>query len=289
MALAMPRPDTIDPEAWCRLILTRCGLTFRGSQIPAVLAAVRDEAQAGGATERQFFDHLSAEAEGGPAWTALLERLVNHETSFFRHPPSYELLRSRLLPELREARAGCRLNLWSAGCATGQEAYSLAMVASDGHDDRTLRSDFTVWGGDISRQAIDIARRGRYGHRAVAGIPEQYRRRFVRHVADGPGSEYEIVEALRRRVRFTPLNLLAAGSVSLNYDVIFCHNVLIYLSPLTVSRVVAQLASRLALGGYLLLGPGEAPAERPPALEPQTMNGVRVLRRRTALPEARSW
>ncbi len=291
MALAMPRPETVEPDAWCSLILARCGLTFRDSQVPAVLATVREQARASGTTtERRYYEHLSAEAEGGPGWTALLERLVNHETSFFRHPPSYEVLRTHILPELRQVRGpGGRLNLWSAGCATGQEAYSLAMVASDGSDDRKLRGDFTVWVGDISRQAIQVARRGRYGHRAIVGVPEEYRRRFFRPTGHGPASDYEIVEALRRRVRFTALNLVAVSRVSLSYDVIFCHNVLIYLSPLTVSRVVAQLAARLALGGYLLLGPGEAPAERPPALEALTVNGVRVLRRRTASPEARSW
>jgi len=279
-------PDTVAPDAWCHLILRRCGLTFRDAQVPNVLGYVREQMRASGLTsERRYYDRLADEPEGGPEWTALVEHLLNHETSFFRHPPSFDVFRSHILPELRDARrGGSRLNFWSAGCSTGQEAYSLAMVAMDDED---LRGDFTVWGGDISRQAIDIARRGRYGPRAIAGVPEAYRERFVR--GTGVAAEHEIVDEVRRRVRFIAINLVAACGVNLNYDVIFCHNVLIYLSPLAVSQVVALLATRLTLGGYLLLGPGEGPSERPAALDPVTVNGVRMFRRKTQAPaEVRS-
>lgn len=283
MALAFRKPDIVTQEAWCHLILSRCGLTFRDPQVPTVLGYLHEQRRASGITsERCYYEQLVNEPEGGPEWTALVEHLLNHETSFFRHPQSFDALRTHILPELRDARGGgSRLNFWSAGCSTGQEAYSLAMVAMDDED---LRGDFTVWGGDISRQAIDIARRGRYGPRAIAGVPERYRDRFVRSV--GTSQEYEIVEELRRRVRFTAINLVAACGASLNYDVIFCHNVLIYLAPIAVSQVVALLATRLTLGGYLLLGPGEASAERPAALEPVTVNGVRMFRRKSQAPAA---
>ncbi len=283
MPVVMPNSEIVTAEAWCHLILVRWGLTFRDTQIPAVLRSVRERMQAGGLTsERRYYEHLSDEPDGGPEWTALGERLLNHETSFFRHPASYDVLRTHILPELREARGrGGRINLWSAGCSTGQEAYSLAMVAMDAIGDGDPRCDFTVWGGDVSRPAIDVARAGRFGTRAIAGIPDDYRRRFLRATGPAAAPQYEIVEDLRRRVRFTVINLLAACAVNLNHDVIFCHNVLIYLSPAVVSQVVALLAARLALGGYLLLGPGEAPAQRPAALDALTINGVRVLRRRS--------
>ena len=120
--------------------------------------------------------------------------------------------------------------------------------------------------------------------RAVAGIPEEYRRRFLRTIGGNGMPEYEIVEDLRARVRFTAQNLVATGGMNLTHDVIFCHNVIIYLSPDAASQVVSVLASRLALGGYLMLGPGEAPAERPRMLEAMTIDGVRVLRRRSPSP-----
>lgn len=280
MALVLRKSDTVTPGAWCHLILNRCGLTFRDTQVPNVLGYVREQMRASGITnERRYYDQLAGEPEGGAEWSALVEHLLNHETSFFRHPPSFDALRTHILPELHDARGGRRLNFWSAGCSTGQEAYSMAMVAMD---DDELGGDFTVWGGDISRQAIDIARRGRYGPRAIAGVPVDYRDRFVRSL--NGGAEYEIADELQRRVRFAAINLVSACGVSLNYDVIFCHNVLIYLSPIAVSQVIAQLATRLALGGYLLLGPGEGPTERPAALEAVTFEGVRMLRRKCQTP-----
>jgi len=148
--------------------------------------------------------------------------------------------------------------------------------------DEALRGEFTVWGGDISRHAIEIARRGRYSARAVATVPAHYRERFLRDVAAVPAPAFEITDELRQRVRFMATNLVGTDGFSANHDVIFCHNVLIYFSPAAVEQAIAFLASRLTLGGYLLLGPGEAPSARPPGLEPVTVGGVRAFQRRSA-------
>ncbi len=276
--------EVVAPQLWCELILRRCGLTFRAARLPDVMTIVRDRTKARGLpNEAAYFQLLSKSTDSGAEWDALIERLINHETSFFRHPPSFDALKRQILPELRDGRArGSRLNLWSAGCSTGQEAYSLAMLAMD---DEALNGEFTVWGGDISRYAVDTARRGRYGPRAVASIPAEYRQRFLRPVGGGdPASEYEFTHELRQRVRFMTTNLVDADGFSASHDVIFCHNVLIYFSPAAVSQAVAFLASRLTLGGYLLLGPGEAPNERPLGLVPVSVNGVRAFQRRGTRP-----
>ena len=272
--------DDVASERWCHLILRRCGLAFRDVQIPAVLDLVLEQMRARGLTSQaSYYELLAAEPEGGMEWTALVERLLNHETSFFRHPPSFDVLRTRLLPELRtQARARRRpLNFWSAGCSTGQEAYSIAMLAMA---DEELAGEFTVWGGDISRRAVEVARLGRYGLRSIASVPLDFRRRFLRNVAGSPNPEFEIADELRQRVRFMAVNLFAACAVGLNHDVIFCHNVLIYLAPAASTRLIGLLASRLEPGGYLLLGPGESPSDHPPGLELVKLNGVRAFRRR---------
>jgi len=273
--------DAVAPQAWCDLILRHSGLAFRSTRVPDVMAAVRERMRARGvASERAFYQQLAKPAESAADWDALLDRLTNNETSFFRHPASFEALRRQILPELRDARPrGGRLNLWSAGCSTGQEAYSLAMVAMA---DPALNGEFTIWGGDISQSAIDVARRARYNHRAVATVPDAYRVRFLRPAGPEPATEFDIADELRQRVRFIAMNLAEAGAFRLNYDLIFCHNVLIYFSPPVATTVVAFLASCLKQGGYLLLGPGEAPHDRPPGLEPVSVQGVRAFQRRTA-------
>lgn len=271
----------ITPHTWYDLIVRRCGLMFRHVRTAEVIGIVHDQMRAqGAANEAAYYQLLAGQPDQSAEWDALIERLTNHETSFFRHPPSFDVLRSHVLPELRASRPpGARLSFWSAGCSTGQEAYSLAMVAMD---EAGPRGDFAVWGGDISPQAIKIARRGRFGPRAVATIPENYRQRFLRPVEDDLGSEFEIVDALRQRVRFMAMNLVDVGGFRPSHDVIFCHNVLIYFSPTAVTRAVGFLASCLAPGGFLLLGPGEAPHDRPAGLESITANGVRAFQRKGA-------
>ena len=175
----------ITQQVWYDLILRRCGLAFRHARLPDVIETVRDQMRARGIeSETAYYQLLGKSSDTTAEWDALMERLLNHETSFFRHPPSFDALRTHILPELHDARARRgRLNMWSAGCSTGQEAYSLAMLAMA---DETLKGDFTVWGGDISRTAIDCARRGRYGRRAAATVPDDYRQRFLRSIGTGP-------------------------------------------------------------------------------------------------------
>lgn len=279
-AAARQDADGVTPEAWCDMIRSRCGLTFRHVRTSDVMGMVHDQMRARSIGNESAYYQLLAQQPGGSVeWAALIERLTNHETSFFRHPPSFEALRTQILPALRNARPqGSRLSLCSAGCSTGQEAYSIAMSALDG--DST--GDFAVWGSDISHQAIKIARQGRYGPRAIAGIPDHYRQRFLRPIATPSGAEYEIADEVRRRVRFMTTNLVDPDGFRPSHDVVVCHNVLIYFSPAAVTRAVTWLASCVAQGGYLLLGPGEAPNDRPPGLAPIVVNGVRAFQRRSA-------
>jgi type IV pilus assembly protein PilK len=277
----------VTPQAWYELIVQRCGLTFRHVRTAEVIGLVHDQMRARGiADEGAYYHLLAAQPGGGPEWDALIERLTNHETSFFRHPPSFAALRTQILPALRAAKPpGSRISFWSAGCSTGQEAYSIAMCALD----EGASGDFTVWGGDISHQAIKIARQARYSRRAVATIPESYRQRFLTPVDTPSGVEYDLCDEVRRRVRFMTTNLVEPDGFRPSHDVVVCHNVLIYFSPAAVTRAVSWLASCVAQGGYLLLGPGEAPNDRPAGLEPVVIHGVRAFQRLGARPvEARA-
>lgn len=272
--------DGVTPQAWSELIVRRCGLAFRHLRMPEVMSLIHAQMRARGTPDEAAYFSLLASSATHAEWDALIERLTNHETSFFRHPPSFEALRMQILPELRAARpSGSRLSLWSAGCSTGQEAYSIAMSAAA----ENPHADFTVWGSDISHQAIKLARTARFGPRAVATIPDIYRQRFLRALP-GAGGEFTIVDELRERVRFMTTNLVEPDGFRASHDVVFCHNVLIYFSPAAVTQAVARLAQSVALGGYLLLGPGEAPHDRPAGLDPVVVNGVRAYQRRTSRP-----
>jgi len=274
------------PQAWSDLIVRRCGLTFRHVRLPEVIGLVRDQIRVRGIAGEAAYYQLLSQNETHSEWDALIERLTNHETSFFRHPPSFDALRQHILPSLRAGKPpGAKLSLWSAGCSTGQEAYSIAMCAMD---DASGSGDFTAWGSDISHQAIKAARQASYGPRAIATIPDLYQKRFLTAVETASGTEYQITDEVRRRVRFMTTNLVEPEGFRPTHDVVVCHNVLIYFSPAAVTRAVTWLASCVAIGGYLLLGPGEAPHDRPAGLEPVVVGGVRAFQRRRARPmEAR--
>lgn len=276
--ITFPTPSDSDScKPWSELLLRRFGLALREPQLSALVDLLPNRIRARGLPGCQaYYDLLAAEEEGGVEWAEIMDRLVSHETSFFRHPPSFEVLRAHVLPALRRRPdvGNNQITICSAGCSTGEEAHSLAMIAMS---DPVVGGAFLVWGADFSQRTIATARRARYSARALSAVPADYRRRFVRTLNDG--REGVIDPELGRHVRFLHINLQSACDLCLSYDVIFCHNVLIYFASSAVSRLVAMLASRLTLGGYLLLGPGEAPMHCPTGLEPLTVSGVRLYRR----------
>ncbi len=277
--IAFPSPSDVDAcRPWSDLVLRHCGLALKERQLSSFAGLVQARMRARGlASCDAYYELLGSDRSGLQEWAELVESLVSHETAFFRHPESFDVLRTHLLPDLRRRPDVGRnvLSVWSAGCSTGEEAYSLAMVAMS---DPLVAGEFLVWGADISPRVIDTARKARYTDKAVQAIPPEYRRRYLRSTGI-EGAEWEVDADVRQRVRFLPLNLHTADELFLSYDVIFCQNVLIYFAAPAVSRLLTTLASRLTPGGYLLLGPGEAPTECPAGLEPLAPSGVRVFRR----------
>jgi chemotaxis methyl-accepting protein methylase len=276
------------PEAaradWSDLIAARCGVALRDAQA-SVLAdfvqrRVREQGLRGAS---EYYGRLKAEAGIGPEWTALMDRLVSHETSFFRHRPTFEAVRG-IIAGLRFA-GGRALAFWSAGCSTGEEAYSLAMTALEDPRGRP----FTVWGTDISRPAIETARRGCYGEGAMAGMSRRQRERFFRAIDEDGVRRYVVRDEVRDSVRFVAANLCDSLASVLSYDVIVCQNVLIYFAQRAIPGLLSTLAARLHPGGYLLLGPGESPPAWPAGLEPVQVGGTRAFRRiGRAVAEVRS-
>lgn len=259
---------------WSELLLHRCGLALRDSQVPVFAELLQSRAAALGlGSSTSYFDVLRADEDTGNEWSEVVDRLVSHETSFFRHPETFEAIRMHVIPELRRRPMGATapLTICSAGCSTGEEPYSLAMVTL-----AAKAGDFLVWGIDLSRRALDAARRGRYSDRSAAKVPALYRPYLT---AVGQPPSYDVNEDVMRRVRFVSANLFASCGMFLNYDLIVCQNVLIYFAPSAIPRALQSLASRLTYGGFLVLGPGEAPGELPEGLEPAGISGVRAFRR----------
>ncbi|HRI54247.1 MAG TPA: CheR family methyltransferase, partial [Pseudomonadota bacterium] len=216
----------------------------------------------------------------------LLHRLavktVVSETYFFRHPEHFDLLVERLVPALlQEGRT--TLRAWSAGCATGEEAYSLAAALLAA----APRTEIAVLGTDLSEDSLAIAAAGRYGRRALRS--ELPRWSIACPLQVGPRS-VEVPAALRALTRFQPLNLNKESypeevAPTSGFDIIFCRNVLIYFSPEGAANVLLRLRDRLREGGYLILAALDYTAALP-GLQPLNLDGIPVLRRHSAVAKA---
>ncbi len=177
-------------------------------------------------------------------------------TEFFRDPDMFLRLQELLQDLLRERPAADGLRIWSAGCASGEEAYSLAMLAQVAADSVGFRGDIKVFATDVHKGALSTASAGVYPREALESLPELYRERFLRCEAD---DRCRIDPALRRSVVFAHHNLLSDPPFT-RIDLVVCRNLLIYLRPTTQIRALSALYFALNPDGIMFLGPSEGVA-----------------------------
>lgn len=223
----------------------------------------------------EYFQRVQEGPAGLFEWSELLNRITIRETRFFRDRPSFDFLHDYLLQRLAEsaARSGT-LELWSAGCATGEEAYSLAIQAQECVDLSGARVYYGVTGTDISSAALAHAREGIYRTRQLEHLSENLRERMT---IDAGGSRRQVGSVLRERVCFVQANLMQPQRLPMiAMDVIYCQNVLIYFSRTSQKEVLDGFVERLKPGGLLIVGHGEAQHWRHPQLTRVRSSGVQA-------------
>jgi len=193
---------------------------------------------------------------------ALIRAIPIHVTQFFRDTSAWELLEQEVIPRLFEEAGGVPIRAWTAACATGEEAYSLAMVLAEHAGAREGRADFQMFATDTSAEIVARASRGVFNARAVDVLSPQRRHRFF-YSAD---SAFRVKRNLREKMVFAPQDLLADPPFP-GLDLVSCRNLLIYLEPDAAKRVVFLLHSSLRIGGYLFLGSAESLAYQQPGFE----------------------
>ena len=184
----------------------------------------------------------------------VVEALLNNETYFFRDPAYFKVLGETILPDLANKRMQQRkLKIWSAGCSTGQEVLSLAMIFAERPE---VWSDWSIeiLGTDISGHAIDVARRGRYSQFEIQrGLGVSRMLDFFQETEQG----WLSVDRVSRLVRFNKHNVLEPAPSSAPFDLVLCRNVLLYFDTATRNRAFGRLHEALAKDGWLMLGAGE--------------------------------
>ena len=276
----LPEMDDVQFRQWARLLERRTGMSVpaeRKSHLVTSLGLRMREI--GCSSYEEYLDIVTSALSGAQEWGILVDRLTVHETRFFRHPHSLALVRDHILAR-PEPQNGERLTFtaWSVGCATGEEAYSLAMVIQQALDSRGTSGYFGVLGSDISQPALSTARAGIYNRRRMQRVPRDIGERYFVARDDG---RFEVLEAVRRRMCFVRKNVLDIGDEWLGkLDIIYCQNLLIYFDRDRRQSIVDAMVRHLLPNGLLILGPGELVNWSHPAMEKVRSGHTLAYRRR---------
>jgi chemotaxis protein methyltransferase CheR len=195
--------------------------------------------------------------------------------AFFREPSHFELLARTVLPGLARMRGGGAVRLWSAGCSSGEEAWSLAMVVEEARWPSEI--EVGVLATDRDPRMLARVAEAVYGDDQMHGVSAQRRRRhFVRGVGPRAGL-WRVVAPLRDRVELAALDLMGPWPDRGAFDVVVCHGALAELSPRSAAQLVRRFADVLPPGGVMLLGPPGPAADEVPRLEPYGLAGYRKI------------
>ncbi len=237
------------------LVNSFCGIAFQDDAMFVVERRLRDRLLALGLPDYSaYYQYLRYHPEARAELERAVDVLTTNETYFFREDYQLNGFRDEVLPAIRaQAAARKRLVIWSAGCSTGEEVYTLAILVErsglfEGWDVR-------VFGNDISRRVLAAARKGTYGPSSFRATPPEYEQYFV----DGPDGR-QVHPRIRAMCHFGHLNLVEGGRTAIvgRVDAVFCRNVLIYFDSQSRRRVIDTFYERLNPGGYLMLGHSES-------------------------------
>lgn len=212
------------------------------------------------ASFREYIGFVQRDAEER---RAMVIALTTNHTHFFREAHHFDHLREVLMPRLKDRARNHSVRIWSAGCSSGEEVYTIAMclLGRGGGDASWLKNaDLRLLATDISTPVVEAAQRGVYPAAARESIPEPYRSAWLRPHADG----FEMAPEARAMVVARTLNLFEEWPMRQLYDAIFCRNVMIYFDETAKAELEARLTERLAPGGFLYIGHSErliAPAQ----------------------------
>lgn len=239
------------------LINRFCGIAFQDDAMFLVERRLRERLTALGLRDySEYYQGLRYHPNAQNELERAVELLTTNETYLFREQYQLDAFMEEVLPGLRysaERRESRRLAIWSAGCSTGEEVYTLAILIA--HTGLFEGWEVRIFGNDISRSVLVTARRAIYGESSFRAMPPEYSRYFV-EVAEGR----QVHPRIRAMCSFGHLNLMAGDRAAIvgKVDAVFCRNVLIYFDVASRGEVITTFYDRLLPGGYLLLGHSES-------------------------------
>lgn len=212
-----------------------------------------------------YYRMVLAKPEGIQEWTTLVDRLMVQETRFCRNTESLQLLQRYLKHRILSKEAHSPINLWSVGCCTGEEPYSLAMLCYESFMSNDRAPLFGVSATDISLPALHKARLGSYQKRQLSNMKQEWIGRYFDQNSD---QQFTVKDVIKQHVCFSMSNLVSIDKSPLkNMDAIYCQNVLLYFRSERKHHILNSLCERLAPGGLLIIGEGETNQWRNPLMQ----------------------
>ena len=211
-------------------------------------------------TPSEYLEYLTVRANRDAEFRALLNEITIGETYMFRSPPQLDALKTTILPAVVEGKTKLgfkRLRIWSAGCSTGEEPYTLAMFLLEQREKLLQGWSFEIVATDLNDRSLEAAKAGIYGDYALRNTSEAIRRKYFNQL---DGTKLQVKDELKSMIKFDRVNLSDDSRMLFlkGMDIIFCCNVLIYFDLVSKRKVVQHFFSNLLHGGYLFLGHAES-------------------------------
>lgn len=238
-----------------QIVYRHCGIRLNSGKEQLVRSRLTKRLLALGVrTFDEYLKHVKAD-HTAQELDAMIDCLTTNKTSFFREEHHFNYLQNQILPPLK--RRGKGLRIWSAGCSSGEEAYSIAMLLNEEFPD-VDKTNLKILATDISSTVLAKARCGEYEKASVKDVPATFLAKYFSLVHTNSSAIYRVDDTLRKIVHFARLNLTDAWPMKKPFDVIFCRNVMIYFDTSVQRNLVQRFYELLNPGGYLLVGHSES-------------------------------
>lgn len=237
------------------LVRSLAGINLHDGKKQLVKARLNKRLRVLGMTDfRQYLAYLEKDATGAEL-TTMLDVLSTNLTSFFRQPDQFAYL-GKYVSEWFQ-RGNRRLRIWSAGCSSGEEPYTIAITLRENVPSNAI-TDMRILATDLAGVMLTAARKGEYGPEQLSTVVPQLRNKYFQAIQAKPQVRYKVDDSIRRMITFARLNLMNPWPMKGPFDAIFCRNVMIYFDQPTSSEIVERFAQLLAPGGLLFIGYAES-------------------------------
>jgi len=246
---------TLSPAQFERIITMlhdHCGIRMRAGKEGLVRARLAKRLRLLGLNDFESYLHVVVSDPSKREFTEMVDVLTTNKTSFFREQAHFDFLQETVLPACTHS-----VRLWSAGCSTGEEPYTLAMLLNETLSQPAARAA-RILATDISHRVLSTARAGVYGADGLSEVPRAVLQKYWRPTPDSGGARFEALPVLRDMIQYGRLNLMESWPMRGPFDAIFCRNVMIYFDKATQQALVERYWAMLRPGGYLFVGHSES-------------------------------